>query len=940
MKLRIKIFLGFTLFLAVGVVLPLYAFKVSQKQDYTDFEVYYRAAVRIKSQQWLQVYDLKDGASPFRYAPLFLPFFLPLAELSRDQAQLLWFFIQYFCFSLGFFFIYRTLCHLTRDRLWAGCITGLTLLFTLRFCLDTFTIGQVSSLMFLGFCISFMGWSTRKPRLSVLGLLIPTLFKIGPGVVYGVFLSGRKPDLKKGLQTGVVSVLILSFISLAWTGSFALWKQLWQGWSVIVAQDSSYYDSSHYGSQSINSFLLRGVKSSLITLSQANAIHGISAVFICVCLALFWFFRRPKSIYGRCLFFSLGLFPYFWVMPETFKYSLTPLAIPMALIFFNPKKGLLGWFSLTFGILTLSIAGKDIVGDWLFFGLQNHSVPLLATFFIALAMVAEAWNNSRPSFLWRSIAKILFLEKTTLGPWDQLPQKDRDLEISVLIAVPFFKSSLLAPQLIRKNLSELHFLFPSSEILLLLFGDRTSEFHPVYQELLKLQKEFPSIRILTHPENHGPCLRLGFLASRGRKIFIYNLEQPCHPHFFEQALKLLNQGVQLVRANRRLPKTRFELPVRLLKLVYGRHRLGVWYSSLIRWILPIQTTDAHSGTAALCLPLAMDFFALQSCPDSLFDLELSLTCVARHYHEQDLPVSFSLEKEKSLQRVGLETLQIFRRLPALAWRYRKGSYAQLQKIPTKISADDWGLSPAVNQGILHLAQGGVIKRVSLMANTRYLQQGLSELTAIPGIELGIHFNLTYGKPCQPHPPAIHPLLLNSCFLPSPFVFLMRWLNPRSQRAQKGTFVRAELQSQLEILKNLGIRPKYLDGHHHIHLVPGLIDAIAEIIQNFEIHQVRLPTHPRLWLSSKLPLALMAWWAKGKFDRYGFQFHPFLYPSASDFMDQGVLRAKLAQNPQAEIIVHPAQKADRDMLEFPEPYMEGRVTEFKALQMLGKLSEEL
>ena len=57
------------------ITLPLYALKVAEKTDYTDFSVYYRAALRMKLGQWTQIYTLQDGASPFRYSPIFLPFF-------------------------------------------------------------------------------------------------------------------------------------------------------------------------------------------------------------------------------------------------------------------------------------------------------------------------------------------------------------------------------------------------------------------------------------------------------------------------------------------------------------------------------------------------------------------------------------------------------------------------------------------------------------------------------------------------------------------------------------------------------------------------------------------------------------------------------------------------------------------------------------------------
>ena len=96
-------------FLLLLIVLPLYFFKVHQSNvDCTDFSVYYRSAQRAKSQNWAEIYSLKDGACPYRYAPPLIPLFRPLAELSPKQGQLLWYLVQYFCFGFGFFFIYKT----------------------------------------------------------------------------------------------------------------------------------------------------------------------------------------------------------------------------------------------------------------------------------------------------------------------------------------------------------------------------------------------------------------------------------------------------------------------------------------------------------------------------------------------------------------------------------------------------------------------------------------------------------------------------------------------------------------------------------------------------------------------------------------------------------------------------------------------------------------
>jgi predicted glycoside hydrolase/deacetylase ChbG (UPF0249 family) len=927
-----------TSFLLALITLPLYAFKVSEKTDYTDFSVYYRAALRMKLGDFSQIYSLRDGASPFRYSPLFLPFFRPFAELGLPAAQMVWYFFQFACFGLGFYLIYRTLQAFKATH--PLCISCFSFLFILRFCLDTFTIGQVSSLMFLGFTLAFYAWVVRKPVLFSLGLLIPTLFKIGPGFLFGVFASSRFKEKRKGILTTLAVIGTWGVTSSLALGSWSVTRNLWLSWTEIVAKDSQYYDASHYGSQSLKSFLLRSMNSGWITSETVQIIYISVAILLCGGAALFWLTRRPRSYYGRGLFYSLGIFIYLWLMPETFKYSLTPLAIPVALILtrFGRKphpSSIFRIFALGFGMIVLSLAGKDIVGDTLFFGFQVHSMPLLATVFLAIEISRLAWRESVPATGLAAFIRLalgaISLKRKQLGPWTHLPLPliQRKLEASLLIPVPFHSSLPLNRALTRKVITEAYDSLKSEstlsgfEMLIIIYGDRISALNPIYQTILSTVQDKKEIRILEHKDNNGraSALRAGFLASSGKKILIGQIEQPSYPQFFTQALKLLDSGIDLVRANRRLPETRFLIPVQLLPLVYRRHRLGLLFNRLVRTFLPIHTTDTHSGTLGMSWRLALNSFALQTSPDFLFDLEISLTALGHGFQEKDLPVSFELGHEKSVGRMTLETLNILRGLPSLAARFKKGFYQPLSQ-SIGITADDWGLSPAINRGILQLVQAGVIRRVSMMANTAYLEEGLEDLKKFP-VELGLHFNLTYGRPLKG----------GMNLASSPGKLLLLWFKPFQDRKALHARVRLELTDQLSKLEAVGVKASYLDGHHHIQLIPGLVHQLADIIQKHGIRQIRLPYDKALLKSFKAPLVLFSLLNRPGLKRWGFESMTCFYPQTNHFLDHGLFRARLSRTPEAEVIVHPADLNDLAELEFPDSYTEGRVLEYRALRML-------
>jgi len=910
--------------IAALVVLPLYAVKVHLKVDYTDFLVYHRAASRVLEEMWALVYSLGDGASPFRYVPILLPFFSLFGHFSLSTGQLIWYFIQYAAFAGGLYLIYRTLLAVDPKR--AKVTTLITFFFILRFCLDTFTIGQVSSLMFLGYCIGLYGFVSERYFLSGSGLFVPTVFKIGPGISYLLFLFARTHEKVRAWLAPVLWTAALTLITLIAYGGHAF-RSLFEGWVFIVSKDDQYYDASHYGSQSLKSVLLRLVHSGFLSMTQESWILLSTSVVGCLALLLFWRVRKPTDARARGIFFSLGIFPYLWFMPETFKYSLTTLALPIAFLLLSRKPNRLTQFSLALMFFGVSAAAKDIMPDALFFGLQRASVPFIATIFLCAALIREALLDSRTS------AEV---PNYAMGPWKNLPPLE-SCEFSVITPIGAF----LAPQWdsgagecddeknpyfvldsIREKLDQ---KFGKNWEWIGVFAPALdpSEAKAIQTTADQIQKRIPNARFIsTESTGRGAALREGFLQSSGRALYLMRWEQPVDVEFLEEGLELLNPqnlGYQIVRGNRRLNESRFEIPVKHLNVAYSRHRLGLLFNRLVRFFLPaIQTTDTHSGHILLTRAAASQIFAVQTSPDFLFDLELDLTAQAFKYRMTELPVRLYLFEEKSSGRILAEVLAIVTGLPRLASRYRRGCYHPLL-ISQAITADDWGISPAVNRGILELARAGTIKRVSLMANCAYLTEGLEDLKKIPSIQLGLHFNLTYGKP------------LHSEYVPvSPGRFTVRWLLNRNKIRP---LVRAELQKQLEKIRGLGIQLDYLDGHHHIQITPGLFAELSDLIKAAGISTIRIPYDPGLKYSGKLPLLIFSKMMEAKVKANGFRTLKVFYPQLIHFQDHGLLRSKINENPDAEVIVHPAYQNDIDSLEYPDSYTDGRVREYHALKMI-------
>lgn len=380
------------------LILPLYAYKVWIKTDYSDYDVYFAAATRVANGQFDQVYDFnRDGSNPYRYSPVTLPFFRPIAELPHREGRELWFFFQYLCYAAGFAILLRSLRRTGAKD--ATLAIAVAFLFTTRFFLDSFTIGQITGLMFLAFCLGLDAYLTQRPGWSGVALAIPSTLKVGPAILFSLLAAGGARSLIRAALATAGALAAIAMGLWAWAGTDGM-LALWRGWFQILAHDTAYFDSSHYGSQSINSALLRVSKLgwfSWFTWGAAIALHKAVVVLGAGATLFVYFARKPQDARSSALLYAGGLMTYLCLMPQTFKYTLPVLAIPIALLVAG-KKDRLDWVALGFGAMTLSLAGYDVIGPDAFFALQKASLPALALVLIAAATWRRAWIESKPRF--------------------------------------------------------------------------------------------------------------------------------------------------------------------------------------------------------------------------------------------------------------------------------------------------------------------------------------------------------------------------------------------------------------------------------------------------------------------------------------------------------------------------------------------------------------
>jgi chitin disaccharide deacetylase len=151
-----------------------------------------------------------------------------------------------------------------------------------------------------------------------------------------------------------------------------------------------------------------------------------------------------------------------------------------------------------------------------------------------------------------------------------------------------------------------------------------------------------------------------------------------------------------------------------------------------------------------------------------------------------------------------------------------------------INADDFGLCESVNKGIVEAHTKGVLTSTTLMANMSHADQAVELAKSTPTLGLGVHLNLTAGKPlCQD---SSIKLILDSQgrFALSPGKLALASLITGKVRAA----IETELASQIQWLIGKGIKPTHLDSHKHIHAFPTIFPIICRLAKRFNIPAIR------------------------------------------------------------------------------------------------------
>lgn len=155
-----------------------------------------------------------------------------------------------------------------------------------------------------------------------------------------------------------------------------------------------------------------------------------------------------------------------------------------------------------------------------------------------------------------------------------------------------------------------------------------------------------------------------------------------------------------------------------------------------------------------------------------------------------------------------------------------------------VNADDFGISRGTNTAVHELARLGAISSTSLMVNMPFVEDIRDVAADCPELGVGLHVNLSQGKPvCEAG--AIPTLVgADGSFLP-PLTLAKRALLGRVSMAE----VRREVRSQIERARELvGPRLDHWDSHQGTHRFEPLAGTIMAVCREAGIRAMRSHRH--------------------------------------------------------------------------------------------------
>ncbi len=177
-----------------------------------------------------------------------------------------------------------------------------------------------------------------------------------------------------------------------------------------------------------------------------------------------------------------------------------------------------------------------------------------------------------------------------------------------------------------------------------------------------------------------------------------------------------------------------------------------------------------------------------------------------------------------------------------------------------LTADDFGLSEAVNEGIERAHRDGVLDAASLMVAGPAAADAVRRARAMPSLRVGLHVVAVEGPAILP--PEEIPALVGAdgWFSSNQAGYGVRYAFSPRARAQ----LAREVSAQFAAFAATGLPMAHVDSHKHMHMSPTLAGLLVRHARAYGVRRIRIPAEsPRVMAAAGTTLtpgghAMFAW----------------------------------------------------------------------------------
>lgn len=160
-----------------------------------------------------------------------------------------------------------------------------------------------------------------------------------------------------------------------------------------------------------------------------------------------------------------------------------------------------------------------------------------------------------------------------------------------------------------------------------------------------------------------------------------------------------------------------------------------------------------------------------------------------------------------------------------------------------VNADDLGLTPGVNRGILRAFQDGIVTSASLLVTGSAFEEAVALARQNPELDVGLHLTLVEERAVLGRE-AVSTLVDETGRFPhTSGEFLRRTVLGRINWHQ----VEREIAAQIARFQETGLRLSHLDSHQHLHMIPPVFSIVRRLTRGMDNIWIRNPAG--LWRKS-------------------------------------------------------------------------------------------